>query len=534
MHKFESFTHPSKKILPVLALLLLASCGGGGGGETPELTPDCTACGAASNTVYSGSGVGIWTYKNTQSSAVSLPVSISGLSGKDVTIVYTNQGDTAVDMPSIALAPAIQMPRISNNTLNNQYIGDPAPASIIAQREAFARSFKGKVAPAKLMQGQMYAAPATAWVVGDTRSITTYSDETTTISLKKTVTTQDGTSVNIWIDDNEFGAGKVSMSTLDTFASKFASGDNSIYTQVTTLLGKPWGAHGYPTTLIPANQSINIAFYNGKGGGWGGFFYACDESTGCSGSNQWLSFYINTENIYDSNSWLDLSVSYHMSFLAHEFTHMVHQYQRAILLGKPFADWLNELAAMSMEDLLATKMSAIDISMIRDQNFSYWLNAGNFNCQQDVWLGLDIIDGCDSYAVNGALGAFLNRQYGVAYYKALFASSETDPMKILDGAIKSAGGTGYQDALRRWGGSIALLPTATTPAGHGYPARTDGAYSLVGFNGPDFKSIRKMPTTVPASLAPHAHFPVVRSNISGTFTENLTVPAGTSVTVVIQ
>ena len=107
----------------VAAAGALAACGGGGGGgggssgATPAATPATPAsinlaaacsgsnCGALGNT-YAGSGVGVWQATNTGGSAGTVNVSIAGLTGQNVTLIYTNQGAAAQPMPSVSLTNA--------------------------------------------------------------------------------------------------------------------------------------------------------------------------------------------------------------------------------------------------------------------------------------------------------------------------------------------------------------------------------------------------------------------------------------------
>ncbi|ODV42073.1 hypothetical protein AWV79_30215 [Cupriavidus sp. UYMMa02A] len=55
----------------------------------------CSNCGALDAHTYADSGIGAWESVNTTSSAMETPVSISGLNGWDVTLVFTNQTGTA-------------------------------------------------------------------------------------------------------------------------------------------------------------------------------------------------------------------------------------------------------------------------------------------------------------------------------------------------------------------------------------------------------------------------------------------------------
>lgn len=440
-------------VISFLMISLLLACGGGGSSSEvnpePVLLADCTGvnCGAVDSTNYSGSGIGVWTYKNTTSAAIALPVSITGVAGKEATIVYTNLSDAAVSMPGISLAPTF---RTAGDTLQAsgypQRSGDPAPLNIQVQREQFARAFP--FARAQSLQARKLAyAPARSWVVGDTRTINTFDDTVISIELKKTVTTQDGTVVNIWVDENEFGSSKVTMATLDTFASRYATGNNSIYSQVTHLIGKPWGEHTYQE-FIPPGQSINIVFYNAGTAGWGGYFYNGDVAIPdyWPQSNGWLAFYINSAQLYSGTEYFDLIQNYYTSVLTHEFTHMIHFYQRGVLQDKSFATWLNEFAALGMEDIVSRNVfRSVDSCAvyscydIPDYFYAAWLAQGDFNLQPEKWGGVS----SSSYDINASWSAFLNRQYGLAYYQALFTSSESDSLAILDSAIKSVGGSGY-------------------------------------------------------------------------------------------
>lgn len=515
----------------IITSLILIACGGGGGPSAPMisgvLSTDCTSCAAASDSRYRGSGVGAWAYKNASTSIASVPVSISGLNGQTVSIVYTNQADAEVMLPS----PLVLATSVSGNTgLQTEGANDPAPANVIAQREAFASRLKESTASD--LRKSVVAAPS--WALGDVKQLKTSDGKTLPVVLNRIATMPDGVTINFWVENSELAAGKMSTATLDTLVSKFASDSNNIYTLATGLIGKPWGPHGN-TQLIGDGQPVNVVLYSGGfGASWGGYFWTEDLRTNSSYGNAWLAVYLNTTNLYDTNTTLASDINTKLSTLAHEFTHMIHQYQRSVLMGKKFDFWLNELAAMSMEDWLASQILPAGENKVLQERYLNWLARGNFNIRQDSW-GANTLDSLSYYYANGAFGAFLNRQYGLTYYKALFTSTSSDSKQIMDDAIKAAGGSGYAEALRRWGASIAMLPAATAPAGHGYPARTDGAFSLMPFDGPTWLSSRALPTSVRnGMLQGHAHFPIVKSNVSGTYTNTLFVPANTAVTVLVH
>ncbi|WP_204277729.1 M30 family zinc metallopeptidase, partial [Enterobacter hormaechei] len=69
-------------------------------------------------------------------------------------------------------------------------------------------------------------------------------------------------------------------------------------------------------------------------------------------SNQSLSLYVDSETIYlGGNDGLNTVIS----TLGHEFTHMANFYQRGVLHGSQYmyGTWLEEMTAMTMEDVLS-------------------------------------------------------------------------------------------------------------------------------------------------------------------------------------
>jgi len=57
----------------------------------------------------------------------------------------------------------------------------------------------------------------------------------------------------------------------------------------------------------------------------------------------------------------------------------------------------------------------------------------------------------------------------------------------------------------------------------------------VGINGPDYAKVRRLPDAVPPTLAGHGHFPLTRqANDKGVYQEQLSVPQGATLTVVVQ
>ena len=526
----------------IVALGLLATaCGGSDSGSDPTppapvsaLTAACSGafCGAASNTRYSGEGVGVWSYTNSGEKEASIPVVLENVGQRAVTLVYTNPNAPGVQMPALTLTP----------TTTGKAQQDGEARAHHNQIPEAVRQFDVAAYLDKAGTGQPKPAPAKA-AVGAQRSwyINVDKIEQRTATLKRQKTFADGRVINLWLEDAEAGAGKMTDAMLDTFMERFARPNDSVYGLVTGLAGQPWGAHNH-SNLIAPEQPIDIVFVNfvpdGKPSGLLGYFWALNNLQANPSdeqlkySNESLSFYMDTETVYlDLAKGMDVQIS----TLAHEFVHMVNFYQRRVMRGMSygFTTFLEEMSAVMVEDVLGERITP-GYNTARDEHVPAWLARSGFNCDPTEW---SVNKTCFGYNVVGAYGAYLLRQYGVGFYQQMLKNtSSTDSWTVLDNAITTAGGPGLAGTLPRWGASIALLPGAASPQGYGYPQRNDASgFTLVGINGPDYAPVRQLPNTVPPTLAGHGHFPLTRqANDKGVYQEQLSVPQGTTLTVIVQ
>ncbi|MDR0226915.1 MAG: hemagglutinin [Burkholderiaceae bacterium] len=541
--------------LGTLALALgLAGCGGGsgGGGTSPgdsvatQLTPACTGtnCGAASASTYAGQGIGVWSYANGSPAEQTINVGLSGLGSKPVTLVYTNTSSSAVTLPGLTLTAA-------SGTAPSQSVqpaDQPTPeANQIPER---VRDFKPRLSPADMQQATApaRAIQASASAVGDQRNwfidagSASIQTRSATLRRQTTVTTPTGTrTVNLWLEDGEYGAAKVSDALMDNFLARFASGPNSAYSLVTGLAGQPWGPQPY-SNLIDADQPLDIVLVNfvpdSRPYGLLGYFWSLNNykvqpnDAQYRYSNASLSFYMDTETLYLAG---DAGVTTQTSTLAHEFLHMVNFYQRGALKGTDymFDTFLEEMTALMSEDILADRLTP-GTNPMRDTRIRQWMAQPGFNCDLASWQA-STTSPCFGYSIVGSLGAYLLRQHGIGFYRQLLQNtSSTDSLQVLGNAIAQAGGPSLPVTLQRWGANIALLPP-TAPSGFGWPARSELGYSLPAIDGQLYAQVRKLPATVPAQLAARAHFPFVRQpNAQGVYQEQLRIPPGTTLTAIVQ
>lgn len=546
------FDHQHSKTAIALALgAVLAGCGGGGGGgpsgPSSQLTAACsgTACGAVNATTYSGQGVGVWSYTNTTQAEQQIPVALTNLGSKQVTLIYTNNGDASVPMPALTLTP----PAATTATAQKSLSAASATVNQIPER---IRNFKPRLTAADTQARQSIKPQAAAilpvgsqrsWFVqpGDSRIETRQA----TLRRQASVPTPTGTrTINVWLEDSEYDAAKVSDAMLDTLVQRFTSGSDAVYPLITGLSGEPWGAHSYGD-LIDPDQPLDIVFVNFVPDrtpyGLLGYFWSLNNfkadpaDPDVKYSNQSLSFYMDTETLYLDPA---AGMTNQISTLSHEFVHMTNFYRRSVQLSKPGTDYafdtfLEEMSAMMGEDIVAQRVTP-GFNSIASGRVPSWLSRSGFNCDPAAWSA-DTAAPCFGYDVNGSLGAYLVRQYGVGFYKQLLSNTtSTDSLQVLGNAIQQAGGPTLPVAVQRWGANIALLP-ADSPGGFGWPARTEQGFTLAAINGSSLASSRVLPTTVPVNLNARGHFPFLRQpDAQGTYQEQLRVPAGSTLTAVVR
>ncbi|WP_328516715.1 M30 family zinc metallopeptidase [Ralstonia pseudosolanacearum] len=553
-------------MMAVVAAAALTGCGGGGGGgsdtsssaSTTQATPASVAVAAACSgthcgalgTTYAGSGVGIWQATNTGGTATSVPVSIAGLTGQNVTLIYTNQSAAAQPMPPVSLSTAsltgtgstsVAKPQASTGTQ-----GDANAAFDRTLSDFNAHALDGYAsgpAPLKTQSAANVAVlrPQSVASVGTQRSWNHQQPDgaavTVTSTLRQQATATDGRIVNLWVEDSEYGSSKISDSIINTLLTKFSSGSQSVYSLATSLAGQPWGAYSSSASLIDPNQALDIVVLNiepdSQPYGSVGYFWARNNFTTSAQplSNQSLSLYVDSETIYLGGT---SGLSTVISTLGHEFTHMANFYQRGVLHGSSsmYGTWLEEMTAMTMEDALSSQIDA-SFNNVRDSRFPAWLQSA-YDCSLTTF-NASLSSTCPGYPISGSLGGFLLRQYGLSYYRNLLQNfSSTDSATLLNSAIQAGGGAGLGDAVARWGTAIALLPAASSPSGFAYPARTEGSFSIPAVNGPDYSGQRSLPSSVPATLQGYGHFPVTRGVKIGTYSETITVPAYSTVSIVVQ
>lgn len=540
----------------MLLSLHIAGCGGGssstevsGGTLTPvtpvaptyttgAVQPACTGCAATDATTYAGSGTGVWQASNSGTSFMQVPISISGLMGQDVQLVMTNESGSDVALPLNTFPDRSSL--LTQRSAAEQF-RTPMEAAI----EDFNRKgWYDAILDAGKKSRSQIARPnfATSYVVNDTRSF--YHEDASrpnrNATLVKQVTASDGRTVNLWVETTEYTVNKVTGAIVDTLANHLVQG-NGIYDRLKSLGGPLWGPHAYPDLISDAGRPLDVVLLNFDNNdepyGVMGYFWSMHSflrGTTTPNSNESLSVYLDTETLYmGGTGGLEMG----QLTLAHELMHMSNFYRRNVATSPMHAyqTWLNEMTAMVTEDLMSAQLASFNpIGNLRlPQYLGRDLGYASFNCNLQVWASYS--SNCESYSVAGSFGGFLVRHLGVDFFKNLLTQSRTDSLAALDAAIKSvAPSSSVAEQFRRFTATAAgVMPASNAPAGYGFPARTDNGFSLPELNAFASKTQRRLPGSVPSVLKSLATHPVVRPQVTGTFTDNVIVPPGTSLSVVI-
>ncbi|SFM88681.1 hypothetical protein [Variovorax sp. OV329] len=563
----ESHLYPHKNLLlkaaaALAAALALSSCGGGGGGGgnsdaqasakpdvATSLSVACSGCSAVDPNTYAGSGTGVWQASNNATEAADLPVQLKGLTGQSVTLVFTNESAAPVALPALRIDTpqqyaSAQLSKSGTETAVDAAVHDNAEVSEF-NRSGFARFLGSQGEPAASRKSVVPAAPlasSVGYAVGDQRSIYLTGGRQRTVQLQATKATGDGRTVNLWVEPSEMTPSRVTADMVARLRDAFA-GAGGVYDMLVKVGGPLWGPHSAPNYLISgAGQPIDIFFVNldqnSTPYGVVGYFWSLNNFRAdvLPQSNQSLSMYMDTETLYLDGERGFMQI---VSTLAHEGMHMQNFYRRGVLMGAAFTfdTWLEEMSAMMMEDWAGNSLNP-GFNAIRDTRFPSYLGyggKGSYNCSVTDWTPMGA--SCESYAVNGSFGAYLNRQFGLDLFTSLLNSSGMENSQaLLDAAIKSRrpeSSVGHE--LRYFSAAAAaLVPLGAGIAGYSMPGRTDSGLSLAGIDPAAFGESRRLPTALPAMLQPLASFPVSRARVQGTFDETIRVPAGTTLTVVVN
>lgn len=288
-------------------------------------------------------------------------------------------------------------------------------------------------------------------------------------------------------------------------------GTNDIYGWVTNLLGREWAEGGSPAPeFIDGRGDLHIFVKNlnptqtsASSGVLMGYFDATNNFrqgaySWASSSNERILFALDADSLANSDgkAWSTSAYwpSRTISTLAHEFQHMIHFYQKQVRNGLTVQTdaWINEMASMMVEDLVASKLEIPGPRGVPllDSGYDYSsgkapLSSGrllDFLVYHD-WISLTGWgDGnnrstLESYSNAYAFGAWLLRNYGgPTVLRDLVTNSQTNEQAVLRAVANHSAFTGtgptFAGLVQDWG-LATYLGAASVRSGLDYSTYSD-------------------------------------------------------------
>jgi len=464
----------------LVTVLLSASLFTGCGGESDD---GITYVETSLSDAYSGSGDKIF-YPST-SGNVELTYSLDlGSNTKKVYFVFTNSNtgkDVSVpELMNISYStesfsvPSINKSSMPSVGINNKPATRGKPeitAFYETARELLQNDGKRTYNIESSETGSKV--PLKAYTVGNTSSLNDDDGNPVPATVRKVVI-EHGKTLVLWVANDcwhDTGSGKdhyIDDALANDMANAFLlSGDNNdIYEWITGIFGDEWGSEHSFNNIIGVTNEIHILLYdidndNSINGGTLGFFHPRDtfKTSSDSKSNERIMFYMDSVLFATSDYWKSELIS----TLAHEFQHIIHWYQKEVVLDTPSDTWLNEMCSLVAEDFVADKLEVDGPRGVKVENGDYTARLANntegrlplFNYWNDAplttWLADD--EALRSYSIAYAFGAYLARNHGGAQLFRNIVQNNYGDHRAIGNAIS---GYTFTDLLREWGASVVL------------------------------------------------------------------------------
>ncbi len=360
----------------------------------------------------------------------------------------------------------------------------------------------------------------------------------TAIRVKSTIATAQGDkSLVIWLQDGL----SIKSSSLDNLSDTFLKSglNNDIYDWETNIYSKEWGddAKDVDSHLIANDNTIDVLVYNMYNSGVAGFYWPKDnfKKSFLAASNERVMFYVNANLLATDEKET-------FTTLDHEFQHMIHFYQRAILKDIHDDTWFNEMLSEATEDLLATKIAYKGPRNVDPNDGS--AGSGNnkkgrypsFNAHNTLSL-TQWGNGVAHYGKVSAFGTYLLRNYGGAkLLHELMKSSKYDKEALLE----ATGVDDFHTLIHNWGCAVVLSDKTNiegifryNKGGFFTTSYGDVTYNLGSINFFNYSPKPKFSNS--ATLDDNANlYTKIGTNLSGTVDIRVYAPKGATISVIAK
>ncbi len=360
----------------------------------------------------------------------------------------------------------------------------------------------------------------------------------TAVRVKSKIATAQGTkTLVVWLQDGL----SIKSSALDDLSRIFLEPGmgNDIYDWETDIYSKEWGddAQSTDSNLISDASTVDILVYNMNSSGIAGFFWPKDnfKKSFIAASNEKIMFYINAQLLAADEKET-------FTTLDHEFQHMIHFYQRAVLKDIHDDTWFNEMMSETTEDLLATKIGYKGPRNV-DPNDGSAGSANNdggrfpaFNADNT----LSITSWGNSVAHYGkvsSFGTFLLRNYGGATLLHKLMSSSSYDKKAL---LEATGESDLHKLVNNWGSAVILSDQTSIEGNLRYNSGTffntsyaGESYTLGSINFFNYTTAPKFRNS--GTIDNYANlYSKIGENLSGSVNLTVNAPKGAIITLIAK
>lgn len=366
---------------------------------------------------------------------------------------------------------------------------------------------------------------------------TRYVDATAVRVAREVTTAQGRKTLVVWLENGV----QINTKALDNIGNIFLQPglNNDIYDWETNIYSKEWGADAQRVdgNLIGDDATINILVYNISNSRLAGFFWPKDtfKRSYLSASNEKIMFYVNAQLLASDEKET-------FTTLGHEFQHMIHFYQRAVLKDLHDSTWFNEMMSEATEDILATKIGYKGPRNV-DPNDG---TAGDSNNKKGRYPSFNANNrlsltrwesGVAHYGKVSAFGTFLLRNYGGAeLLHKLMVSNSYDTKDLLE----STGQSDIHTLVNQWGAAVLFSDKTSVAPKLRYNI---GDFFYTEYNGVDYQlgSINFFNYTPKPSLQKSATindnanlYTKIGDNLTGKIDIKVNAPKGAIITVIAK